>query len=125
MPNEKAARRCRESAQGPAHHSACKSTRTRSSTTATPSTSQVNQPQSDPLTDQSLSDLLDLVRQQVRAEMQAAAGQDESTSSVQQPPATSQPTAVQPTAGTFLYIRYILPGSQFHVNVYHCSAQAT
>ena len=118
MPKEKSARRGRKTAQGPARRSARLSTRasTRSSTAATPNnTAQFQQPQPDSLPSQSLNDLLDLVRQQVRAEMQAQqaeAGQDESTSgSLTQQAATStgQPTATtpQPAAGTLFDVSYI------------------
>ena len=85
MPKETSAGHGGKTAQGPTHHSARQSTRTstRSSTAMTPSSTprvQFQQPQPDSLASQSLNDLLDLVQQQVRAEMQAQqdeAGQDE------------------------------------------------
>ena len=66
----------RNTAQGPAHRSARQSTHafTRSSTVTTPRSTarvQLQQPQPDSVASQSLNDLLELVQQQVRAEMQA------------------------------------------------------
>ena len=79
-----------------------------------PTTSQpetlATQNQSDPLAGQSVTDLLNLVRVQVQAEMQATAGQDDQRSlttptAVSQQATTGQPavTTTQPATGTFLY----------------------
>ena len=85
-----------------------------SSSATMPTTSQretlTTQNQTDPLAGQSVTDLLNLVRVQVQAEMPATAGQDDQHSlttptAVSQQATTGQPavTMTQPATGTFLY----------------------
>ena len=126
MPKTKSSRHGRRSAQGPVRRSTRQATRvsTRSSSTAG-TTSQpetlTSPAQHDSLAGQSLSDLLSLVREQVRAKVQAqqaSTGQDGQhslgTSTTGSPQMTisaqSTTTMTQPATGTSLCVNRYTPG---------------